>query len=156
MAKTNKRIQIDGVWYRVSEKTGRPSKVPLTRCNNTWTESEFVSWIIKGLQNKTMMWPPAQEAWKLNRRPNQSASKHKWEHLCNHCKGWFVLKKVGKRNSVELDHIIPSGGTTQLLKDFMGWAGKAYIDTIGYQKLCFNCHQKKSKNENNERKFSKK
>ena len=150
MPKTTKRVLIDGVYYRVSEKTGRPSKVPLTHCNNMWTESEFRTWVLDGLRKKTMMWPPAQQAWKLNTRPNQSGSRHKLEHQCAHCKQWFVKKpvKVGKRvrNSVELDHIVNCGGLNDLSK-MKEWAEKAYTNTEGYQKLCIDCHTKKTNSE---------
>lgn len=155
MSKTAKRVFIDGYWYRVNSKTGKPSKVPLTRCNNQWTESEWRSWILSGLRSKTMMWPPAQQAWKLNVRPNQSGSRHKYEHQCAICKDWFVKKKVGNRNSVELDHIVNCGGLNDL-KKFAEWADKAYTDTNSYQKLCIACHNFKSLKERRQGKDEKK
>ena len=126
-----KRIEIDGQWFRVSDKTGRASKVPLTRCGNTMTESEFRSWVLGGLRDRTMMWKPAQEAWKLHTRKNQSGSRHKVEHQCQHCLNWFVLKKIkiGKtsRNTVELDHIKPIGGLKPDFSNAGEWVNNAYV-----------------------------
>lgn len=144
---SKKRIEIGGQWFRVSEKTGRASKIPLTRCSNTMTEAEFRSWVLGGLRDRTMMWKPAQEAWKLHTRENQSESRHKIEHQCQHCMEWFVKKKIkiGKvsRNTIELDHIVPIGGLDSLDKAG-AWINKAYVEVDGYQKLCYQCHQVKT------------
>lgn len=144
--KKQNKILIEGQWFRVSDKTGRASKVPLTHCNNTMTTAEFKGWVLSGLRDRTRYWAPANAAWKLYTRPNQSGSRHKIEHQCNVCKGWFVKKKVKNRNTIELDHIIPCGG----LNDFSKageWVAKAFVEIDGYQKLCISCHSIKTKDE---------
>ncbi len=147
MAKVN-RVLIDGQWFAVSAKTGRPSKIPLTRCSNTMTETDYQGWVLSGLRALTHKWLPAQQAWKLNTRPNQSGSRHKVEHECQHCKQWFVKTKIKgkKRNTVELDHIKPIGGYSGS-KSLDLWAANAFVELEQYQKLCYACHTFKTNSE---------
>lgn len=143
------RVQIDGLWYRVSAKTGRPSKSPLTRCSNTMTEAEFRSWVLSGLRDRTMLWRPANDAWQLNTRPNKSGKgRHRIEHQCADCKQWFPKKTKKNRYSIgiELDHIIPIGGLNDFAKAAQ-WIERAFVEVEGYQKLCTPCHAKKTKEE---------
>ena len=144
---SKKRVQIDGGWYRVSEKTGRASKVPLTRCSNTMTESEFKSWVLSGLRDRTMMWKPANDAWKLNTRANTSGKgRHRIEHQCAHCSKWFPKKTKKNNTGIELDHIIPIGGLNDFNKA-AEWIEKAFVEVDAYQKLCTICHQIKTNSE---------
>lgn len=142
-----KRIQIDGQWFKISEKTGRPSKVPLTRCSNTMTETDFKSWILSGLRSKTRMWKPTQDAWKLNTRNNISGKgKHRIEHQCGQCLQWLPRKTKKNKEGIELDHIIPIGGLNCFSK-LQQWVERAFVEIDGYQKLCTTCHAKKTKAE---------
>lgn len=142
-----KRTCIDGVYYKVSQKTGRISKIPLTRCSNTMTESEFKAWVLSGLRDRTRMWKPAQDAWKLNTRANMSGKgRHRVEHQCGKCKKWLPKKTRKNDMGIELDHIIPIGGLNDLSKAAQ-WIERAFVEVQGYQKLCSSCHAKKTKEE---------
>jgi len=120
--------------------------IPLTRCSGTMTEAGFLGWILSALRSLTRKWKPAQQAWKLNTRPNTTGSRHKFEHQCAHCLQWFVKKKINKRSTIELDHIVPCGGLNHLDKASV-WLSRAFVEIDGYQKLCLECHTKKSNEE---------
>lgn len=142
-----KRVKIDGQYFKVSEKTGKPSKVPLTRCSNTMTESDFRSWILSALRSLTRKWKPAQDAWKIDVKPNASGKgKHRIEHNCVHCNKWFPRKTKVNKMGVELDHIQTLGGLDHLSKAEQ-WIERAFVEVEGYQKLCIDCHQKKTNSE---------
>ncbi len=141
-----KRKCIDGVWYRLTP-TGRISKVPLTRCSNTMTEAGFKAWVLSGLANMTRKWPPANEAWRINVRPNTSGKgRHRIEHQCAHCGIWGPKKSKKNDFGLELDHIVPKGGLSDFSKTGE-WVEKAFVEISGYQKLCILCHRKKTNEE---------
>jgi hypothetical protein len=143
-----KRVQIEGNWFKVSEKTGRLSKVPLTRCSNTMTESEYKAWVLGGLANMTRKWKPANDAWKINTRvkPKDVKGAHRIEHQCAHCLVWGPKKTRTNKWGMELDHIVPKGGLSDFSKTEQ-WIERAFVEIEGYQKLCTDCHRTKTNEE---------
>lgn len=124
-----------------------PRGIPLTRCSNTMTEAAFRSWILSGLRSLTRKWKPANDAWKLNTRPNTSGvGRHRVEHQCVVCLQWFPKKTRAIKVGVELDHIVPIGGLDSFSK-LEQWVLRAFVEVDGYQKLCTTCHAKKTMGE---------
>lgn len=136
-----KTIEIDGRWYRVSAKTGRPSKVPLTRASNTLTEAEVSAKVLSALRRVTKFWPPKMQKIQEGRRPNQSENKRlKWENNCEQCHGWFP------ESEIEVDHIVNCGGISgpDWMDKIKPWLMRALVEIEGYQRLCLSCHKIKT------------
>ena len=95
----------------------------------------------------TRKWKPANDAWKLNTRPNTSGvGRHRVEHQCVVCLQWFPKKTRAIKVGVELDHIVPIGGLDSFSK-LEQWVLRAFVEVDGYQKLCTTCHAKKTMGE---------
>jgi hypothetical protein len=126
----------------------RKRRVERTRCSGTMTEAEFRNWVLAALRRLTMRWKPANDAWKINTRPNKSGKgRHKIEHQCAMCLKWFPkYSKRSKNIGVVLDHIVPIGGLSCLSK-LEQWVLRALVEVEGYQKLCTLCHQIKTNSE---------
>jgi len=123
------------------------AKVEKTRCSKTMTEAGFRAWILSALRSLTRRWKPANDAWKLNTRPNKSGNgRHRIEHQCAHCKEWFPKKTKKNDVGVELDHIVPIGGLSSFSK-LEQWVLNAFVEVDGYQKLCSVCHRIKTNGE---------
>lgn len=115
--------------------------VEKTRCSQTMTEAAFFSWILSHLRRLTMKWKPKNEALTTARRPYKGPNKRqKWEYKCARCKKWFARKEV------DIDHIIPMGGMTTFEKAGE-WLRKALCEVDGFQVLCKEDHQLKTKKE---------
>jgi len=121
--------------------------VEKTRCSKTMTEAGFRAWILSALRSLTRRWKPANDAWKLNTRPNKTGKgRHRIEHQCARCKEWFPKKTKKNDIGVELDHIVPIGGLSSFSK-LEQWVLNAFVEVEGYQKLCSVCHRIKTNGE---------
>lgn len=144
MKKKKERVCIDGQWFRVSDVTGRPSKVPLTRASNTMTEAELSARILSALRGATKFWKPRLDKLNEGRRAYKGTNKNqKWEFSCEQCKGWFV------QTEIEIDHIEKCGGISgeNWLDKIKGWVVRAFVEIDGFQRLCKNCHKIKGAEE---------
>lgn len=122
-------------------------KSPKTRCSGTMTEAAFRTWILSALRNLTRKWKPANDAWKLNTRPNTSGvGRHRIEHQCALCGCWGPKKSKTNTFGIELDHITPIGGLSCFSK-LEQWIRRAFVEVPDYQKLCTICHAAKTKEE---------
>jgi len=120
--------------------------VPLTRCNNTLTEKEFIAFLLSGLRRLTKYWKPKLSAMLESRRVYRGTDKRtKWEFQCFMCKKWF------KQKGIEVDHVVPCGGLAGI-EDIPRWVGLAFCEKDGYQVLCKSCHLQKTIKERNENK----
>lgn len=95
--------------------------------------------ILAGLGKAWMFWPPRLAAKKRAKHPTKP--------------GWWICELCkGEREKIEIDHIVPC------IRPSDGWKGwDAYIesrfreDPNEFQAICHDCHLKKSKAENVER-----
>ncbi len=127
-------------------------KVCKPYCSGTMTSAAFRGWILSALRNLTRKWKPANDAWKLNVRPNTSGiGRHRIEHQCAHCLAWHPKKTKQNKFGIELDHIKPIGGLSCFSK-LEQWIVNAFVEIKDYQKLCTTCHAEKTRGERNVRK----
>ncbi len=121
--------------------------VEKTRCSRTMTEAAFRGWILSALRSLTRKWKPANDAWKLNTRPNTSGvGRHRVEHQCALCSCWAPRKTKANTFGIELDHKVAIGGLSCFSK-LEQWIRRAFVEVPDYQKLCTNCHAVKTKGE---------
>lgn len=124
----------------------RKIRVPRTRNNQTMTEAAFWSWIRSSLRSRSRYWKPVAEARKRAKRVYRGPNKRrKWEYECAHCKGRFQDKEVS------VDHIIPAG-SLKCAADLPGFVERLFCEVDGLQVLCKTCHDKKTKQERNDKK----
>lgn len=118
------------------------SRVERTRCSGTKTEAGMVSWVLSYLRNMTLRWKPRFD--RLNdgrqKKPFGKNNREIWANTCEYCNKWFKI------NELVMDHIEPIGGLTAL-EDAGRWLTKALVEVDGYQRLCKNCHDKKTAEE---------
>lgn len=119
------------------------------------------TWIIQQLRRISLKWPPRNRVDKATRRElprklKKDGTPYKrpnYEHLCNICNKWF------KSSEVVMDHVEPVVDVDSN-PDMPEWEyiGKFAVDLLCYednfQKLCINCHDEKTKKENEMRKKS--
>ena len=88
--------------------------------------------------------PKRFEVLRDSRRPYTGDNKRqRFEHQCNICKEWF------KQSDVQVDHIIECGSFLELsVKSIGQFAYRLFQGDL--QVLCKPCHNKKSKEENEE------
>lgn len=116
-----------------------------------WTQSRFESFVKSVLRAGSRKWPPKYEVLneaKCGKRINEESGRMAEHYICSACGGAFPAK------SVVVDHIepvIPTSGFTE-------WDSvihRMYCSVENLQVLCKECHRKKSKIENEERKANK-
>lgn len=85
--------------------------------------------------------PKRYDCLRNNRRKYDGPNKRqRFEHQCNICKNWF------KQDEVQIDYKIPCGSFLELTAKCMGeFVFKLFEGEL--QKLCKNCHSKKTKEE---------
>jgi len=106
-----------------------------TRVKKLLTAKQFA---ILALRKSSYRWIPREEARRL-------AKIGRNQYKCSDC------SKIFGRKDTKIDHINP-------VVPVSGWVGfdsyvdRLYCETIGFQVLCKDCHSKKTKIENIERK----
>jgi hypothetical protein len=124
----------------------RVSKVPKTRNNGKWTESQFWGFIRSTLRSKSRWWLPILECKKSARRAYKGENKRqKWEYLCNSCNLYFQEKFVS------VDHVLPVG-TLKCANDLPQFVENLFCSQENLQVLCKTCHDVKTKLDNNKTK----
>jgi 5-methylcytosine-specific restriction endonuclease McrA len=120
-------------------------KVPRTRNHGRWTESTFWSFIRSSLRQKSRWWIPILEAKKrVKRAYNGPNKRQKFEYKCASCGNFFADKNC------QVDHIIPAG-TLKCATDLPLFVENLFIEIEGLQVLCTQCHDKKTKKDNEKR-----
>jgi len=110
--------------------------------DGTWTESEFNSRIQNWLR-RFRGWKPPSAVKELAKRKSQSDNKRlKFEYQCNHCKEWHP------ESNINLDHVSPCIDPLTSFVDFNTYIKRLFVERDGYQVLCKECHNIKSKAEN--------
>jgi 5-methylcytosine-specific restriction endonuclease McrA len=127
----------------------RKSRVVKTRNNGTMSESAFWSFIRSALRQKSRWWKPITQCKLEAKRAYKGPLKRqKFEYQCNHCKGWFPEKKIN------VDHTYPVGALN-CAEDLPGFVERLFCEVDKLQILCSDCHDIKTKSENDTRRKSK-
>lgn len=130
------------------------NKEPLTRCSGRWTEARYNSFVKSAIRSMTSRWPvkyDALRAAQVGVKVNPKTGRNAMHYKCACCGGDFPVKEV------QVDHLeplIPTDGTSQ--NDWNVIIGRALIEIEGFQVLCKPCHKVKTKEENDERRISRK
>lgn len=130
----------------------RASVIRAINCG-TMSNAEFRSFIVSALREKSRYWKPKQVAIKR-------ANIGRWLYKCELC--WEVGPaslpplpwNKRKRKNIQADHIQSCVGKE-------GWVSydlfieRMFVEAPAYQAICWECHSKKTKNENTERRNNK-
>jgi len=121
------------------------------------------TWVTSQLRRLSMRWPPRNRASKIGRRElprkikkdGTPYKKPNYEYQCNKCKDWFSSSKT------VMDHIIPVVQPNDIkAKSEEEFIGKFAVSLLCYednwQRLCSECHDIKTEQENKIRKLTKK
>lgn len=103
---------------------------------------KFRSWLMSGLRKISRFWEPAKECLRKARIARGM-------YTCNMC------KKVTQTREIKIDHInpvIPVEG----FKDWDDVVKRLFCEEDGFQAICKECHDIKTKSENDKRKSFKK
>lgn len=108
----------------------------------TMTDAQFRA-AIQNLLRRARFWKPPNLALKKAERKSKSDNKKlKYEYQCNHCNSWFPRKEV------QVDHIEPVIDPKVGFVDWNIYISRLFSPESNYQVLCLECHQEKSKKEN--------
>ena len=119
-----------------------------TRCNGTWTEAQFRSFIKNQLRHATLKWAPIQVCMK------EATTRRGWK-MCACCQQEvqvsIIDQATGKRvKNIFCDHIDP-------IVPVSGWESwdscidKMFCELDNLQALCGKCHKEKSLEETQQR-----
>jgi len=117
------------------------------------TKAEFKARIIWALRNVSRFWKPKSEAIA---RARVSRGQYKCE-LC-----WKIWPaslpplsgKKRKRHNINADHIIPIVWP-EWFTSYDEWIRRCFVPASGFQAICWECHSKITKEENEERRKNK-
>ena len=132
-----------------------------TRCMGTMTEARYRAWVTSHLRSMSRKWPPKNMCLKIakeeaRRRIAEEPDKYP-EMLTKAGKpktGYFVceicdtIQNIEKGKNIAADHIEPIVDPIEGFQGWDQWIERALVETDGFQCLCKDCHDKKSKAEN--------
>lgn len=130
------------------------TKVPLTRCSGNWTEARYNSFVKSAIRQMSSRWPVKYDVLKdakVGIKVNPKTGRNAMHYRCAECGGEFPVKEV------QVDHkepLVPTDGTSA--NDWNVIIARALPEADGLQVLCKSCHSVKTKEENNERRSSRK
>lgn len=130
-------------------------RTSIERPYNAWTmsEAEFKSFIISWLREKSRYWKPKTRAIARARIGRNL-------YKCESCwaEGPWKLPplpwKKRERKNIQADHLEPVVPLTGF-EWFDSWIKRCFVEEDWYQAICYNCHSKKTKAENTERRKNK-
>ncbi len=112
-------------------------------CNGgQWTVARKKSFIMSALRGASRRWGPAYQS-KKNARVSRNA------YRCAACKKIFGSKQI------KIDHIVPVVDPTGQNNSWDAIIHRMFPEVEGYQMLCEGCHDKKTSEENQQRKLNK-
>ncbi len=110
-------------------------KAPLTRCDNTMTESAYLAFVRSTLRSKSLRWPPRSNALIAARRPYKGSNpRQKWEYECKICSKWFTAKDV------VVDHFPVAAGSILKVEDISAFTENLFCNSSNLRVLCTPCH----------------
>ena len=111
-------------------------------CNGQWTKARFKSFVTSALRRASSRWAP-----KYTCKKNSRTARNTYKcSLCN--------KSVGNKD-IKIDHIHPVVDPTKGFESWDKFIERLFVELDGYQAICITCHKSKSKEENLQRRISK-
>lgn len=111
-------------------------------CNGQWTKARFKSFITSALRRASSRWAP-----KYTCKKNARTARNTYKcSLCN--------KSVGNKD-IKIDHIYPVVDPTKGFESWDKFIERLFVELDGYQAICITCHKIKSKEENLQRRITK-
>lgn len=116
-----------------------------TRCDGTWTEAKFKSFIKNQLRSATIKWAPIQNCKK-------SARVSRGIYLCAGCKQEVPATAVDhtsgvRKHNVYVDHVKPIVPPETGWDNWDGVIDRMFCDSNNLELLCKECHDEKSAEE---------
>ena len=126
----------------------------MIRNGGEWTEARFKSFIVGGLRSISMRWPPKNKVYLSARRARGVYECNGYEREAHEVAVSLPPKPGNKRriNNVLVDHIEPVVSPSIGWVDFNTFIARLFCEEDGYQVLCKECHDAKTKDEREERK----
>lgn len=124
-------------------------RVPRTRCAGTMTENQYKNWVISLLRKGTLRWKPRGIALRARRDGkvvNPDTGKMCIASKCDSCGERFMEKLM------KVDHINPVVDPLKGWEGFDSFIKNLFCEVDNFQILCKVCHDKKSKEETELRK----
>ena len=118
--------------------------IPKTRCNNTWSESQYSSFIKSALRRASTRWKPKYDTKKqarLKQKKMGAKGRMVFFSKCNAC------KKSYPETTCSVDHIIPIIDPATGFTTWDDVIEKLFCDSNNLQVLCKTCHDKKTAKE---------
>lgn len=112
-----------------------------TRCDSTWSEARYFSFIRSALRKAFSKYPVKYKVKAEASRPYKGPDKRrKKEYQCNVCKKWFADKEVA------IDHIEPCGSLKNY-DDLPKFVSTLFCESDNLQVICTACHSQKTQEE---------
>ncbi len=118
-------------------------------------DKEDIKFVINALRRATTTWPARNLCLNEGRRKRvvgtlkNGKEKTVWEHDCKSCGKWFDMKD----NQIEVDHIEMCGSFTG---DWNTFIPRIFCPQSNLQRLCVECHLRKSNIGNSTLRFERK
>lgn len=114
-----------------------------------WTAGRLKTFIISALRGAFRKYPPKYEVLEeafVGKKVNELSGRVAKHYRCNSCKGHFPLSKVN------VDHITPVVNPDTGFTTFDSFIENLFCQKEQLQVLCEDCHDKKTREENTQRK----
>ena len=128
-----------------TKKKTKRQLVPKPYNAGTMTNSMFWSMIRSTLRKASRWWKPVVLVKAAAKRKYNGPNKRqKFEYQCAVCKNYFPEKRIN------VDHIDPVG-SLMCSDDLKGFVERLFCEAQGLQVMCDTCHDKKTKQEKEDR-----
>jgi 5-methylcytosine-specific restriction endonuclease McrA len=125
----------------MARKKSKRKLLPRPYNAGTMTNGGFWGMIRAALRQKSRWWKPVANVKRKARRPYKGPNKRqRFEYQCAICLNYFPEKKIN------VDHKIPAGSLLSS-DDLKGFVERLFVEEPGLQVLCSGCHDKKTKQE---------
>ncbi len=119
-------------------------KVPRTRCNGTWTEGQYRSFIKSGLRRMSQRWGPKYVCKKEARHPVKLANERGRLVFHSKCAG---CGNIYPETTCAVDHIKPVINPEEGFTTWDSVIANLFCETDNLQVLCKECHDTKTREE---------
>lgn len=120
------------------KKVAKP-RVPRTHASNSWTKSQYFSFIRSALRRAFTRYPVKFKVLNAAKR-SVTGKRHKAEYQCAICTNWF------KQSEVEVDHYPDACGSLKEYSDLPKFVSTLFCEEDNLRVVCKPCHKEHTKN----------